>query len=179
MANLDTKALLTHMLEDEGVVVIQVEEFSSLPKTVSNDAINSSHVVINQVLGNPSAQTADWKVVTASGSLQIDANYDSPTTDQRTAAISGTTDMTLYLCEADGEGKSGILVVEKTGVSSLSTQITNSAITANHVCVKSELSNPSAQTSDWEVNTSAGVATITGSISGTTDIKLYLATGVA
>ena len=68
-----------------------------------------------------------------------------------------------------------LLKVTKSSVSSLSTTITNSLITSNMEVVHSVLSNPSAQTGDWTVTTSDGSLTITGSISGTTNITLYLA----
>ena len=42
------------------------------------------------------------------------------------------------------------------------------------VCVHSELTNPSAQTSDWTVTTTNGTVTVSGSINGPTDITLYL-----
>lgn len=57
---------------------------------------------------------------------------------------------------------------------SLPQTINNAKITEDHVVVKSELSNPGAQTGDWTVTTSAGSLTITGSISGSTTLKLYL-----
>lgn len=57
---------------------------------------------------------------------------------------------------------------------SLPQTITNPAINANHVVLKSVLSNPAAQTGDWTVNTSAGQVQITGSISGSTNVTLYL-----
>ena len=69
----------------------------------------------------------------------------------------------------------GIVEVSTSSVSSLPATITNSRILANHLCVKAILSDPSAQISDWTVTTSAGSAVISGSISGTTDITLYLA----
>lgn len=68
----------------------------------------------------------------------------------------------------------GVVEVSASSVSSLPATITDSAIHANHVCVKAVLSNPSAQTGDWTVTTSAGSAVISGTISGTTDITLYL-----
>lgn len=86
-----------------------------------------------------------------------------------------TTNKTLVgaINEVDAESKT--LVLTKTGVSSLSSCVfSDSRITANHVVVNSELSNPSAQTGEWTVTTAAGTATVTGSISGTTDITLYL-----
>lgn len=178
MPQLDVKNLLAHLVEDGGTVVITTDEFSSLPQTVSNSKILAEHVSVNEVLTNPSAQTADWKVVTSNGSLTIDVDLDSPTTDDRTAAISGTTAITLYLNPTDTKGKSGTLVLTQSSVSSLPVTITDSGISANHVVVKSVLSNPSAQIADWEVNTSDGSLTISSdsesAISGTTDVTLYL-----
>ena len=74
------------------------------------------------------------------------------------------------------------LKVSRTGISSLQARIpagtdTNAAITADMYCIKAELSNPSAQLSDWTVNTYAGYLTIDGTISGTTDVALYLLHG--
>lgn len=79
-------------------------------------------------------------------------------------------------CDADSSnGKlMKLLKVSKSSVSSLNTTISHSAITANMECIHCVLSNPSAQTGDWTVTTSAGSAVISGSISGTTDITLYL-----
>lgn len=82
-------------------------------------------------------------------------------------------------CSADSSGGTAVamqvLKVTKSSVSSLSTTITNSAITSDMEVLHSVLSNPSAQTGDWTVTTSNGSLTIAGSISGTTNITLYLA----
>lgn len=75
----------------------------------------------------------------------------------------------------DASSRSGVVVVSKSSVSSLSTTISDSNITAKHVVVSSTLSNPSAQTGDWTVTTSNGSLSIAGSIDGTTDITLVLA----
>ena len=71
----------------------------------------------------------------------------------------------------------GVIEVSASNVSSLPVTISNARILATHVCVKAVLSNPSAQTAEWTVTTSAGSAVISGTsaISGTTDITLYLA----
>lgn len=77
----------------------------------------------------------------------------------------------------DFTGKNmGVIVVSTSSVSSLPVTISNNRILSNHVCVKAELSDPSAQTKDWTVTTSNGSAVISGTsaISGTTDITLYL-----
>ena len=80
-------------------------------------------------------------------------------------------------CNADSSGGKllKVLKVTKNSVSSLSTTISNSAITSNMEVLHTVLSNPSAQTGDWTVTTSNGSLSISGSISGTTNITLYLA----
>ena len=70
----------------------------------------------------------------------------------------------------------GVLVVSKSGVTSLTTYIDHDDITSRHVVLNAVLSNPSAQTEDWTVTTSNGRAQIgpAGAISGSTDITLVL-----
>jgi hypothetical protein len=70
------------------VLVVSVASFSSLPQTVSNANIESDMVVVNSVLGTPSAQTGDWTVTTSSGSLTI------------SGTINGSTTLTLYLSKS-------------------------------------------------------------------------------
>lgn len=52
---------------------------------------------------------------------------------------------------------------------------TDSRITSDMVVVNSEFGTPSAQISDWTVNTYDGNLTIAGNISGSTILSLYLA----
>ena len=72
--------------------------------------------------------------------------------------------------------KSRPLPLSKSSVSSLPTTITDSRITATMICPPGgmRLSNPSAQRSDWTISTAAGSVTISGTISGTTNIYLWL-----
>ena len=72
-------------IDEIKTVEITTSSFSSLPKTITNDAITADHVVVNSVLSNPSAQTGDWTVTTSAGSLTI------------SGTISGSTTLTLYL----------------------------------------------------------------------------------
>lgn len=58
--------------------------------------------------------------------------------------------------------------------SSLPKTVTNSKIKAADEVVEAVLSNPDAQTGDWTVTTSAGSLTISGNISGSTSLTLYL-----
>ena len=64
--------------------------------------------------------------------------------------------------------------VDVTLFSSLPQTVTDSRITADHSVVQSVLSNPAAQVGDWTVTTSDGSLTISGSISGSTTLTLYL-----
>jgi hypothetical protein len=66
------------------------------------------------------------------------------------------------------------LIVSISSVSSLPVTANNSDIESDMVVINSELSVPSAQISDWTVTTASGSLTVSGSISGTTNIKLYL-----
>lgn len=68
-----------------------------------------------------------------------------------------------------------VLVVTTGSVSSLPTTVSDSNITADMEVIKSELSNPSAQSTDLTVSTSAGSLTVSGTISATTSIVLWLA----
>lgn len=67
-----------------------------------------------------------------------------------------------------------VLVLEIESIPSLPYNASNAGINSNMVCIKAELGTPSAQTSDWTVDTSDGSLRITGTISGETTAKLYL-----
>lgn len=69
-------------------VRLTISSVSSLPTTVNKAAITSSMVVTECVLSNPLAQTSDWTITTANGSVTV------------SGSISGTTNITLTLCEA-------------------------------------------------------------------------------
>lgn len=71
--------------------------------------------------------------------------------------------------------QAGTLVVDCGTVSSLPTTVSDVNVTSDMVVVNSYLGTPSAMTGDWTVATSNGSATISGSISGSTTLKLYLA----
>ena len=81
-------AVLNSFVTKESVLVVDVASFSSLPQTITNANITSDMVVVNSVLGTPSAQTGDWTVTTANGSVTV------------TGDISGSTTLTLYLMKS-------------------------------------------------------------------------------
>lgn len=66
------------------------------------------------------------------------------------------------------------LVLDCGTISSLPTTVTDERITDDMVAVKSEMGTPSAQTGDWIVTTSNGSLSISGTISGSTTLTLYL-----
>ena len=66
-------------------VEVTTSSFSSLPQTITDSNIRSDHVLVNSVLSNPSAQSGQWTVTTANGSLTV------------SGTISGSTTLTLYL----------------------------------------------------------------------------------
>lgn len=67
------------------VLQIDVASFSSLPQTVTDSRITSDHVLVNFVLGTPSAQAGTWTVTTSDGSVTV------------SGAMSNSTTLTLYL----------------------------------------------------------------------------------
>ena len=75
---------------------------------------------------------------------------------------------------ATSVAKCEVLVVSIAAFNSLPKTVSNSSIEDDMVCIHSELSNASAQTSDWTVTTASGTATVSGSINGSTTLKLYL-----
>ena len=81
-------ALAETVAETREVLVVDVASFSSLPQTITNGNITSDMVVVNSVLGTPSAQTSDWTVTTADGSATV------------AGSISGSTTLTLYLMKS-------------------------------------------------------------------------------
>lgn len=83
-----TPAVLNSFVTKESVLVVEVASFSSLPQTITNESITADMVVVNSVLGTPSAQTSDWTVTTANGSATV------------AGSISGATTLTLYLMKS-------------------------------------------------------------------------------
>ena len=82
------ESLAETVAETREVLVVTIASFSSLPHTITNANITSDMVVVNSVLGTPSAQTGDWTVTTADGSATI------------TGSISSETSLTLYLMKS-------------------------------------------------------------------------------
>lgn len=86
---LSVKKLIYKIMEEFTTKVITTDTFSSLPHTYSNTKIKAHHVVVDSQLSNPSAQTSDWTVTTANGSMTI------------AGPISGSTTLTVKLTKGE------------------------------------------------------------------------------
>lgn len=73
---------------DNKDLIFDIASFSSLPKTITNNAITADHILSEATLGTPSVQTGDWTVTTADGSVTI------------SGTISGSTTLKLVLTKA-------------------------------------------------------------------------------
>lgn len=67
-----------------------------------------------------------------------------------------------------------VLEIDCGSISSLPKTVSNARITNDMVVVKAVLGTPTAQTGDWTVTTVSGSLTISGTISGSTTLVLYL-----
>ena len=82
------ESLAETVAELREVLVVEFSSFSSLPLTKTNSNITSDMVVVNSLLGTPSAQTGDWTVTTSNGYVSVAGD------------ISGSTTLTLYLMKS-------------------------------------------------------------------------------
>lgn len=144
---------------------------------------------LNSFVGSPG--TGDYLAIDdGTKTMKVDANNLGITTQMTVAeAEAGTVtaprviapdvlntfinDYVPPLVDAEAETFK-VLVVTSGSFSVLPLDITNADISATQVVVHSVLSNPSAQTGDWTVTTADGSATVSGSISGSTTLTLYL-----
>lgn len=70
--------------------------------------------------------------------------------------------------------ESKILKVIIPSMTSSSITVADQRITSDMIVVNSILSNPAAQIGVWTVTTGDGTVTVSGTISGSTDVTLYL-----
>ena len=115
---------------------------------------DGEHVAIGKATNNALGKNGKLGTIELSGDMQT---------------YVGTTMLEEYIKQ-----QTRVIKVSKSSVSSLPTTITDSGITNKMECIKAVLSNPAAQRSDWTVTTSNGSLQISGTISGTTNITLYL-----
>ena len=121
----------------------------------------------------PAAQKATYTYVNLTDDFN-GASIDAVPTQSSTHAVQSGGTYTAIQNVAT-EAKCVILSTGSTTVSSLPYTFSNAAITTDMVCLKMILSNPSAQSNEWTVNTdTAGQAIVSGTISGSTTITLYM-----
>lgn len=155
-----------------------------------NESDSTDDAYIKNKPSIPSATsdlTNDSNFVSDSDYVHTDNNYTSAEKSKLSGIASGAevnvqsnwneTDSTAdaYIANKPDINELKVLVVTLASFSSLPATFYESAVTADHVCLKAELGTPSAQTGDWTVTTSAGELNISGSISGSTTATLYLA----
>ena len=102
-------------------------------------------------------------------------DISSLTTTAKSSAVAAINEVkTATTNNATAIAKCEVLEVTLSSVSSLPQTVSNASVESDMVCVNSVLSNPAAQTGDWTVTTSSGSLTLSGNISGTTNVTLYL-----
>lgn len=80
----------------------------------------------------------------------------------------------IWLKQAPISLEEAKVLVLSTTASSLPTTVYDSNIKSDMIVLKSEIGSPSAQSNDLTVTTSTGSLTITGTLSASTTITLYL-----
>ena len=76
--------------DDFKCLVVTASAISTLPYTISDASIKSTHLVVESSFSNSHAQVGEWTATTSTGSLTLSGTID------------GTTDVTLYLIEQGG-----------------------------------------------------------------------------
>lgn len=177
------------LLEEAEQNAARAEAAADEAEAVLSTAVKSVNDTLPDANGNvdvvalPTGGTAG-QVLYKDSSADGDASWGNlPTVDQTYSASSTNAQSGVAVASAVSTAKTEVanelkvLVITSSSFSSLPQTLTNSSITADHVVVNSVLSNPSAQTSDWTVTTSSGSLSISGSISGSTTLTLYLTKG--
>ena len=106
------------------------------------------------------------------------ADFDGSRLEPGELAVCVDTDELYYkgtdAVKVATDEKSRCYVVSIASFSSLPKTVTDSNITSDMVVVESEIGTPNAMLSNWTWTTSNGSVTISGTISGSTTLKLYL-----
>lgn len=114
---------------------------------------------------------AHWTAVTVADEL-TDLKGDIP---QNVSDLTNDAGYQTASQVATAVSAAKVLQIDIASFSSLPQTVTDTSITADMVVVNSVLGTPSSQTGDWTVTTGTGTLTVSGSISGSTTLTLYLA----
>ena len=102
-------------------------------------------------------------------------NLASLTTTAKSSAVAAINEVkAATVANETAVAKCEVLTVTLSSVSSLPQTVSNSDIDSDMVVVASSLSNRNAQAGTFTVTTSNGSLTVSGYVSGTTNITLYL-----
>lgn len=108
----------------------------------------------------------------------VEANYDPTKMESGELAVCLDTNKVYFMGSNSTKLANAILPITKSAVSSLPVTITTSDdpkvayVTDDMLLVGFDLSNPSAMTGDWTWTTGNGSVTLSGSISGSTNVTL-------
>ena len=76
-----TRDYINGLVSEVNVDVLKVSTtVNAVPKTVYNQKITASHVLLHAEIGTPNAVVGEWTVTTADGSLTIDGALNGSTT---------------------------------------------------------------------------------------------------
>ena len=146
-------------------VLFSVDTYTTTAKT--NSTYKSNNLIFNPSTG----------LLTVSGDVKshgkacIYGEYASSTAPS--SPVTGQ----IWYKDADMTIEEAKVLVVSTTASSLPTTISNASITEDMELIRGELGTSSVQGGDLTVTTSAGSVTISGTISGSTTIKLWLMRG--
>lgn len=174
----------------DGLVALQGHMIQIMQETLTVDTCATGYKRIDLICvrfthDNSSLVDAAQLVVikgteVQSGNTPVEPAHNTGVIDEGASIV----DMPLYRIDLSGSTVtftslasvvgSEVVVLEVPSFSTLPQTVSDRRITGDMVVVNSVLSNPSAQTGDWEVTTSNGSLTITGTMSGSTDLTLYL-----
>lgn len=174
----------------DGLVSMQGHMIQILQETLSIDTCANGYQRIDLIClrythDNVSLIDGAELVVIKGGEVQtgntpVEPAHNTGVIDEGASIV----DMPLYRIDLSGSTVtftslasvvgSEVVVLEVPSFSTLPQTVSDRRITGDMVVVNSVLSNPSAQTGDWEVTTSNGSLTITGTMSGSTGLTLYL-----
>lgn len=180
----------------DGLVSMQGHMIQILQETLSVDTCATGYARIDLVClrfthDNVSLVDAAELIVikgteVQSGNTPVAPAYNTGKIDEGATIV----DMPLYRIDLNGSAvtfsrlfvraysteEARPLQINLGTVSSLPTTVSDDRIVAEHIVKPSDclLSNPSAQTGDWTVNTSDGSLAVSGSISGSTTATIWL-----
>ena len=154
------------------IAVVAGSEGSEIPAYSSSTILN----VVQSMYLSINNSTSVSILVNDSFEMLDDAGFnDDLTTDEKGTLVGAINEVDAHAdAAAAAAAKCECLVIAVSSVSSLPKTVSNANIGSDMVVVNSVLSNPAAQTGEWTVTTGSGTLTIAGTISGTTNVTLYL-----